>query len=130
MYRWAISINKERTYMCNLSQKGKSWSSNANDLQIIIIGLPSEQYKLGSSDYKEVWLSHFTTWSNYYLTWASECLQVPHSRSSHSEHTQEESGEEQKKDRHRGFLRSSGSILKQYRSGTVNNVNNFFLKKT
>jgi len=50
--------------------------------------------------------------SNHYLTWASECLQVPHPRSSRNEQIQGESREERREDRHRGFLRSSGSILK------------------
>jgi len=54
MYRRAISVNKERSDTCNLSQKGKSLSSNTNDPQIIITSLSSEKYKLGSSDYKEV----------------------------------------------------------------------------
>jgi len=33
-HRWTISVNKERIDAYNLSQKGKSWSSNANGPQI------------------------------------------------------------------------------------------------
>jgi len=58
----------DKVQTSNLNQKGKSWSSNANDPQIIITGLPSEQYKLGSSDYKEVCFSHFTTYASYRIT--------------------------------------------------------------
>jgi len=42
-----------------------------NDSQIIIIGLPNErneQYKLGSSDYKEICFCHSTTYASYQIT--------------------------------------------------------------
>jgi len=47
-----------------------------NDSQIIIIGLPNErneQYKLGSSDYKEICFCHSTTYASYQITIWLEC---------------------------------------------------------
>jgi len=69
--------------------------------------MPTEQYKLGSSDYKEVGFSHFTTYASYQITIWLECrsaCRYLHPQSSRSEQIQEESREEQKRDRHRGFL--------------------------